>query len=189
MEEKNTRTISVLVDNAPGVLSRVTGLFSGRGFNIESLSVAPTQDPEVSRITLLTSGSPAIVEQIIKQLRKLINVIKVVDLTETKFVQREMALIRVRAEAASRAEILRIVDIFRCQVVDVSPRSYTIESIGDQDKIEALLDLLTHFGIEEIVRTGKIAIARPETKITKKRTASRRPDRRPRPAFGILLKR
>ena len=157
---KNTRTISVLVDNEPGVLSRVTGLFSGRVFNIESLSVAPTTDATVSRITLLTSGSPAIVEQIIKQLRKLINVIKVSDLTDTKFVQREMALIKVRADAASRAEILRIVDIFRCKVVDVAHHNYTIEVTGAEGKIEALLDLLSNFGLEEIVRTGKVAIAR-----------------------------
>ncbi|MBU2549249.1 MAG: acetolactate synthase small subunit [Proteobacteria bacterium] len=157
---ENRRTISVLVDNEPGVLVRVTGLFSGRGFNIESLSVAETMDPGVSRITLVTSGSPAIVEQIVKQLRKLINVIKVVDLTETEFVEREMALIRVRAEAGSRAEILRIADIFRGKVVDVSPRYYTIEVTGQEAKIEAILDLLHHLGIEEIVRTGKIAIAR-----------------------------
>jgi len=160
MENSNKRTISVLVDNEPGVLSRVTGLFSGRGFNIESLSVAETLDPTVSRITLLTSGSPAIVEQIIKQLRKLINVIKVVDLTETNFITREMALIKVRAETASRAEILRIVDIFRCKVVDVSPRHYTLEVTGNGGKLVAILELLANFGIEEIVRTGKIAIAR-----------------------------
>jgi len=156
----NKRTISVLVDNEPGVLSRVAGLFSGRGFNIESLCVAETLDPGVSRITLVTSGSPAIVEQIIKQLRKLINVIKVVDLTETEFVEREMALIKVRAETNSRAEVLRIVDIFRCKVVDVSPKFYTLEVTGSAGKIEALLALLSHLGIEEIVRTGKIAIIR-----------------------------
>ena len=160
MKMENRRTISVLVDNEPGVLSRVAGLFSGRGFNIESLSVAETLDPDVSRIILVTSGSPAITEQIIKQLRKLINVIKVVDLTETEFVEREMALIRVRAEANSRAEVLRIVDIFRCKVVDVSARFYTLEVTGQEAKIKAIVDLLAHLGIEEIVRTGKIAIAR-----------------------------
>lgn len=161
MENKeNKRTISVLVDNEPGVLSRVTGLFSGRGFNIESLSVAETLDPAVSRITLVTSGSPAIIEQVIKQLRKLINIIKVVDLTETRFVEREMALIKVKAEPGSRAEILRIVDIFRCKVVDVSPHHYTLEATGSEDKIKAILDLLSHLGLEEIVRTGRIAIAR-----------------------------
>jgi acetolactate synthase-1/3 small subunit len=160
MQEINRRTISVLVDNEPGVLSRVTGLFSGRGFNIESLSVAETLDPGVSRITLQTSGSPEIIEQIIKQLRKLVNTIKVIDLTETRFVGREMVLIRVRADASSRAEILRIVDIFRAKIVDVSPNYYTMEVTGNEEKIAAIIELLDNFGIEEIVRTGKIAIAR-----------------------------
>lgn len=154
------RTISVLVDNEPGVLSRVTALFSGRGFNIASLSVGETLDPTISRITLVTSGSPPIIEQIIKQLRKLINVIKVIDLTETEFVEREMLLIKVKAETASRAEILRIVDIFRCKVVDASPRFYTIEVTGAESKIDALLDLLSPLGIDEVVRTGKIALSR-----------------------------
>jgi acetolactate synthase-1/3 small subunit len=158
--QEDRRTISVMVDNEPGVLSRVAGLISGRGFNIDSLSVAETLDPEVSLITLVTTGSPAIIEQIIKQLRKLINVIKVVDLTETDFVERELALIKVRAEAKSRAEVLRIVDIFRCKVVDVSQRHYTIEVTGSEGKIKALLDLLGSFGIEEIVCTGRIAMAR-----------------------------
>jgi acetolactate synthase-1/3 small subunit len=149
-----------MVDNEPGVLSRVTALFSGRGFNIESLSVGETLDPTISRITLVTSGSPPIIEQIIKQLRKLINVIKVIDLTETEFVEREMLLIKVKAEAASRAEILRIVDIFRCKVVDASPHFYTIEVTGAEGKIEAVLDILSPLGVEEVVRTGKIALAR-----------------------------
>jgi acetolactate synthase-1/3 small subunit len=154
------RTISVLVDNEPGVLSRVTGLFSGRGFNIENLSVGETLDPSISRITLVTSGSPAIIEQIIKQLRKLVNVIKVVDLTHTEFVEREMLLVKVKAEAGARAEVLRIADIFRCKVVDVSPRSFSIEVTGAEGKIKAVLDLLGPIGIEVIVRTGKGAMAR-----------------------------
>ena len=149
-----------MVDNEPGVLARVAGLISGRGFNIDSLSVAETLDPEVSLITLVTSGSDLIVEQIIKQLRKLINVIKVVDLTETDFVERELILIKVRAEERSRAEVLRIVDIFRCKVVDVSPRHYTLEVTGTEGKIKAILELMSNFGIEEIVSTGRIAIAR-----------------------------
>ena len=127
-------TISLLVDNEPGVLSRVSGLFSGRGFNIESLCVAETLDPAVSRITLVTRGDDAIAEQIKKQLNKLINVIKVHDLTGTEYVEREMALIKVQAKADYRAEILRIVDIFRCKVVDVSPDHYTIEGTGTEDK-------------------------------------------------------
>jgi acetolactate synthase-1/3 small subunit len=153
-------TLGVLVENQPGVLSRVAGLFSGRGFNIESLTVAETIDPEISRITLVTSGNEQIMEQIIKQLRKLVNVIKVIDFREVEFVDREMALIKVKAEAATRAEALRIVDIFRGKVVDVSPTSYTIEVTGDGKKIEAITELLQHLGIIEIVRTGKAAIAR-----------------------------
>jgi acetolactate synthase-1/3 small subunit len=153
-------TLGVLVENQPGVLSRVAGLFSGRGFNIESLTVAETIDPEISRITLVTSGNEQIMEQIIKQLRKLVNVIKVIDFREVEFVDREMALIKVKAEAATRAEALRIVDIFRGKVVDVSPTSYTIEVTGDEKKIEAITELLQHLGIIEIVRTGKAAIAR-----------------------------
>lgn len=153
-------TLGVLVENQPGVLSRVAGLFSGRGFNIESLTVAETLNPEISRITLVTSGNEQIMEQIIKQLRKLVNVIKVIDFREVEFVDREMALIKVKAETATRAEALRIVDIFRGKVVDVSPTSYTIEVTGDEKKIEAITELLQHLGIIEIVRTGKAAIAR-----------------------------
>jgi acetolactate synthase-1/3 small subunit len=164
-------TLSVLVDNEPGVLSRVTGLFSGRGFNIESLCVAETMDPQVSRITLVTRGNEQIVEQITKQLNKLINIIKVIDFTGTEFVEREMALIKVRAEASTRAEILRTVDIFRCKVVDVSPLDYTIEVTGNPGKIEALLTLLSHLGIKEIARTGAIALGRSKKEGHLKREA------------------
>ncbi len=153
-------TLGVLVENQPGVLSRVSGLFSGRAFNIESLTVAETLDPEISRITLVTTGDEMIMEQIVKQLNKLVSVIKVIDFREVKFVDREMALIKVKAETTTRAEVLRIVDIFRGKVVDVSPQFYTIEVTGDQGKIEAILDLLSHLGIVEVVRTGKVAIAR-----------------------------
>ena len=152
--------ISVLVDNEPGVLSRISGLFSGRGFNIESLNVAETLDPSVSRMTLVTRGNDQIVEQIIKQLNKLVNVIKVLDLTGSDYVEREMALIKVTAEATSRAEVLRIVDIFRGKVVDVSQKSFTLEITGDEKKIQAVIDLLAPIGITEIVRTGKVAIPR-----------------------------
>jgi len=152
--------ISVLVDNEPGVLSRISGLFSGRGFNIESLNVAETLDPSISRMTLFTSGNEQIIEQIIKQLNKLVNVIKVFDLTGSDFVEREMAMIRVNAESSSRAEVLRILEIFRGRVVDVSPKSYTLEITGDEKKIQAVIELLAPFGIIEIVRTGKVAIAR-----------------------------
>ena len=153
-------TISLLVDNEPGVLARVAGLFSGRGFNIESLCVAETLDPAISRITLVTRGDDAIAEQIKKQLNKLINVIKVHDLTGTEYVEREMALIKVNAKTDYRAEILRIVDIFRCKVVDVSSVHYTIEVTGTADKLSAILGLLRPMGINEIARTGAIALPR-----------------------------
>ena len=153
-------TLSVLLQNKPGALSRVTGLFSGRGFNIESLCVAETTDPLISRITLVTTGEPPIIEQIEKQLNKLINVIKVHDLTGKEFVQREMALIKVVAKAEYRAEILRIVDIFRCRVVDVSLDHYTIEVTADEGKMKAILSLLTPIGIKEIAKTGIIALIR-----------------------------
>ena len=153
-------TMSLLVDNEPGVLARVSGLFSGRGFNIESLCVAETLDPSISRITLVTRGDDAVAEQITKQLNKLINVIKVTDLTATECVEREMALIKVSAKADLRAEILRIVDIFRCKVVDVSPAHYTIEVTGTAEKLAAILSLLKPMGIKEIARTGAIALPR-----------------------------
>lgn len=153
-------TISVLVTNEFGVLSRISGLFSGRGFNIESLSVAETLDPKVSRMTVVTSGDDKVLEQITKQLNKLINVIKVYDFTGEEHIERELALVKVNITADSRAEILSIVDIFRAKVVDVSPRTYTVEITGDEEKIGALTELLRPFGIKEIVRTGRIAMAR-----------------------------
>ena len=153
-------TISVLLQNKPGVLSRVTGLFSGRGFNIESLSVAETLDAGVSCLTLVTRGPDQIIEQITKQLHKLIDIIKVVDISESEYVEREMALIRVKAESHTRAEVLRIIDIFRGKVVDVSPKSYAVEITGPQSKIKAVIDILKPIGIQEIVRTGTIAMAR-----------------------------
>ncbi|MEN8256500.1 MAG: acetolactate synthase small subunit [Thermodesulfobacteriota bacterium] len=158
-------TISVLLQNRPGVLSRVTGLFSGRGFNIESLSVAETIETGVSCLTLVTSGDDAIIEQITKQLHKLIDIIKVTDISETEYVEREMALIRVKAEATTRAEVLRITDIFRARVVDVSPKSYAIEVTGTRGKIKAVTELLKPIGIQEIVRTGTIAMTRASKKI------------------------
>jgi acetolactate synthase I/III small subunit len=153
-------TISVLVKNEFGVLSRVSGLFSARGFNIESLTVAETLDPQFSRMTILTEGNDQIIEQILKQLRKLIDVIKVSDLTGKDFVERELALIKVRAEETTRAEVLRIVDIFRSKVVDVTPKTYTIEVTGAEDKILAMIDLLRPMGIREIARTGRVAVPR-----------------------------
>jgi acetolactate synthase-1/3 small subunit len=150
----------MLVDNEPGVLSRVAGLFSGRGFNIDSLCVSETTDPLVSRITLVAVGDMSILEQIKKQLNKLVNVIKVMDFTETDFVQRETALVKVRAKPENRAEILRMADIFRSTVVDVGTEYYTLEVTGDDGKISAFLKLLKPMGIKEIARTGPVALAR-----------------------------
>jgi len=153
-------TLSVLVEDEPGVLSRVAGLFSGRGFNIISLNVAPTLEKNTSLMTIVTEGDEQIIEQIIKQLRKLITVIKVVDMNTVKTVEREMILIKVNAQNSSRAEILRIVDIFRCKVVDVSPSEITIEATGNSEKLTALINLLQKFGIKEIARTGIVAMKR-----------------------------
>jgi acetolactate synthase-1/3 small subunit len=152
--------LSVTVENEPGVLSRVAGLFSGRGFNIETLNVAPTLEDGVSRMTITTRGDEQIIEQIVKQLRKLVTTIKVVDLTEMKSVEREMCLLKVNAEGERRAEILRIVDIFRCKVVDVSTEELTLEVTGDAGKINALISLLNRFGVKEIARTGPLALKR-----------------------------
>jgi acetolactate synthase-1/3 small subunit len=160
MNNSKRHIVTILVDNEPGVLSRISGLFSGRGFNIESLCVAPTMDAAVSRITVTTKANPPLIEQIEKQLNKLVNIIKVRDLTIEQAVKREMALIRVKAAAQTRAEVLRIVDIFRCKVVDVGAEQYTIEVTGDQGKIEALLRLLKPIGIKEIARTGTVALYR-----------------------------
>ena len=153
-------TISVLVENKFGVLARVASMFSAKGYNIDSLSVGETVDPEVSRMTIVVTGDDMILEQIVKQLRRLIDVIKVIDLTQGTFIDRELVLIKVNADPSTRSDILTIVDIFRGNIVDVSPKSYTIEVTGDRDKIDALLSLLTPFGIREIARTGKVAMAR-----------------------------
>lgn len=152
--------LSVLVDNEPGVLSRVAGLFSGRGFNIESLNVAPTLEQGVSHMTITTSGDALIIEQIIKQLRKLVTVIKVVDFEAMAFVDREMMLIKVQASDSQRGEVLRVADIFRCKVVDVSTNDLTLEATGNHEKISAIISLLNRFGIKEIVRTGTVAMRR-----------------------------
>ncbi len=153
-------TISVLVENEFGVLARVSGLFSGRGFNIESLSVAPTLDPSISRMTIVTSGDDRILEQINKQLNKLIDTIKVIDFTSEEHVERELCMVKVTAEDDTRAEILRIADIFRGKIVDVTPRSYTVEVTGAPEKINAIIELLRPMGIKELVRSGPVALGR-----------------------------
>lgn len=155
-------TISVLVENKFGVLARVASLFSAKGYNIESLSVGETNDPEVSRMTIVVSGEDAVIEQIIKQLRRLIDIIKVSDLSERSFIDRELVLVKVRAEQDTRAEIINIADIFRGKVVDVAPKSMTVEVTGDREKIDALLGLLSPYGVKEMARTGKVAMARGE---------------------------
>jgi acetolactate synthase-1/3 small subunit len=154
-------TLSVLVENRPGVLSRVTGLFSRRGFNIESLAVGPCEEPGMSRITIVVIGDDAKVEQVMKQLHKLIDVIKVSDLTENERVERELALIKVSAEpGSSRAEVMQIAQIFRAQIIDVGSKTVILQVIGDTDKIDALEKLLRQFGVKELVRTGRIGILR-----------------------------
>ncbi len=153
-------TISVLVENKFGVLARISSLFSGRGYNIESLSVGETIDPKTSIMTIVTTGDDRIIEQITKQLNKLIDVIKVTDLTEVDHVEREMVLIKVAPKQDDKAEVLRLTEIFRGRVVDSSPKTYTVEITGDESKINAFVELMRPFGIKEFVRTGKIAIAR-----------------------------
>ena len=152
--------LSVLVEDEPGVLSRVAGLFSGRGFNIESLNVAPTLENGISHMTITTSGDAKIIEQIIKQLHKLVTIIKVLDVSERNSVKREMMLIKVQAEGENRGEILRTVEIFRCRVMDVGHTEMTIEATGNQEKLEAIINLFQRFGIKEIARTGTVAMRR-----------------------------
>ena len=154
------RVLSVLVENEPGVLSRVAGLFSGRGFNIESLNVAPTLEEGVSHMTITTRGDEQIIEQIVKQLRKLVTVIKVVDFEGMSAVEREMMMIKVHAEESKRGEVLRIADIFRCKVVDVSLADLTLEATGDYRKLRAIIQLLQKFGIKEMARTGTLSVRR-----------------------------
>ena len=174
--EPRKHTVSVLVENRFGVLSRVAGLFSARGYNIESLSVGETLDPAVSRMTLVVRGDEFVIEQVMKQLHKLIDVIKVSDLTDDHHVERELVLVRVNAEPQHRAEILRTADIFRAKVIDVTAVSFILEATGDEMKIEALIELLRPMGIQEIVRTGKVAITRgPKGKVARKVEAPKRP--------------
>jgi acetolactate synthase-1/3 small subunit len=154
--------ISILMENEAGALSRVAGLFSARGYNIESLTVAPTEDPTLSRMTLVTRGSDEIIEQITKQLNKLVDVVKLMDLSEGPHLEREMMLIKVNATGESREEVKRLVDIFRGHIIDVTEISYTIELTGDGDKLDAFIQSLGKTGIIEVVRSGPSGIARGE---------------------------
>ena len=153
-------TISVLVENKFGVLTRIAGLFSGRGYNIDTLNVAPTQDPATSRMTIVTRGDDATVDQIVKQLNKLVDIIEVHDFREGEYVDRELVLVRVGVDSASRSEIMQMADIFRAKIVDVQPKSLTIEITGDESKVEKFVELMKTFGITDLTRTGKIALPR-----------------------------
>lgn len=153
-------TISVLVENKFGVLARIAGLFSGRGYNIDSLSVAETIDPTVSRMTIVAHGDDRVIEQITKQLNKLVDVIKVQEYAEGDSLERELVLVKVHTGAQTRSEVMQIVSIFRGKIVDVGHEFVTVELTGTEDKVEAMLGLLKPFGIREVVRTGTIAIAR-----------------------------
>jgi acetolactate synthase-1/3 small subunit len=153
-------TISVLVENKFGVLARIAGMFSGRGFNIDSLNVAPTHDPEISRITVVVHGDDTVLDQITKQLRKLVNVIEVSDFKKGQAVDRELAIVKISADSNTRAEIIQICDIFRSKIINVANDSVIIELTGDRGKLEAFLELIRPFGILELARTGKLAMRR-----------------------------
>ncbi len=159
-------TLSVLVENKPGVLARIAGLFSRRGFNIDSLAVGPTEHPEVSRMTIVVNVEELPLEQVTKQLNKLIEVIKIVELEPTVSVQRELLLVKVGADLQSRSHVLETVQLFRAKVVDVSPDAVTIEATGNSDKLEALLHVLEPFGIRELVQSGMVAMGRGPRSIT-----------------------
>ena len=161
-----THTLSVLVENVPGVLARVAGLFSRRSFNIESLAVGPTENPEVSRMTIVVAVEELPLEQVTKQLNKLVNVIKIVELEPAVAVQRELLLVKVRADATVRSQVLETVQLFRAKVVDVSPEALTIEATGTADKLEALLRMLEPYGVREMVQSGMVAIGRGPRSIT-----------------------
>ena len=154
------RIISILMENEPGALSRVVGLFSQRGYNIETLTVAPTEDDTLSRLTMTTTGDDKKIEQITKHLNKLIEVVKLVDLTEGNHIERELMLVKVKALGAARDEVKRTVDIFRAQIVDVTPSLYTVQITGDASKLDAFLQAMSPVGILEVARTGVSGIAR-----------------------------
>jgi len=153
-------TISVLVENKFGVLTRVAGLFSGRGYNIDTLNVGPTQDPNTSRMTIVTRGDDATLEQIVKQLNKLVDILQVMDFRDGEYVDRELILVKVGVDSKTRAEVMQITDIFRAKIVDVQPKSLTIEITGNESKVEKFIDLMKTFGVLDLTRTGKVALPR-----------------------------
>ena len=153
-------TISVLVENKFGVLARVAGMFSGRGYNIDSLNVAPTHETEVSRMTLVTRGDDATLEQVVKQLNKLVNVLEVTDFRDYEYVDRELVLVKVKVDGKSRSEVMQITDIFRAKIVDVQPKNMTIEVTGNENKVTKFIELMENFGVLDLTRTGKVALPR-----------------------------
>jgi acetolactate synthase I/III small subunit len=163
-------TLSVLVENKPGVLARVASLFSRRGFNIDSLAVGPTEHPEVSRMTIVVNVEELPLEQVTKQLNKLVNVIKIVELDPEQSVQRELLLVKVKADLSTRSHVLETVNLFRAKVVDVAPDAVTIEATGTADKLDALIRVLEPFGIKELVQSGMVAVGRGSRSITDRNT-------------------
>ncbi|MFJ5233521.1 acetolactate synthase small subunit [Kitasatospora sp. NPDC088391] len=159
-------TLSVLVENKPGVLARIASLFSRRGFNIDSLAVGPTEHPDISRMTIVVNVEELPLEQVTKQLNKLVNVIKIVELEQSQAVQRELVLVKVRADAETRSQVTEIVQLFRAKTVDVSPDAVTIEATGSSDKLEAMLRMLEPYGVKELVQSGLVAIGRGARSIT-----------------------
>jgi acetolactate synthase-1/3 small subunit len=153
-------TISVLMENTFGVLTRVAGMFSGRGYNIDSLNVAPTHDPEVSRMTIVARGDDATVEQIVRQLNKLVNVLEVTNFRDYEYIDRELVLVKVKVDGKRRSEVMQITDIFRTKIVDVQPKSMTIEVTGNETKVTKFIELMENFGVLELTRTGKVALSR-----------------------------
>jgi len=166
MTTMSKHTLSVLVENKPGVLARIAALFSRRGFNIDSLAVGPTEHPDISRMTIVVNVEDLPLEQVTKQLNKLINVIKIVELDQSAAIQRELVLVKVRADAETRSQIVEIVSLFRAKTVDVSPDAVTIEATGSSDKLEAMLRMLEPYGIKELVQSGLVAIGRGARSIT-----------------------
>ncbi|AEH11038.1 MULTISPECIES: acetolactate synthase small subunit [Protofrankia] len=162
----STHTLSVLVENKPGVLARVAGLFSRRGFNIESLAVGPTEHDDISRMTIVVSVDELPLEQVTKQLNKLVNVIKIVEMEPSAAVRRELILIKVRADLSVRSQVLETVQLFRAKVVDVAPEAVTVEATGTRDKLDALIRMLEPFGIRELVQSGMVALGRGPRSIT-----------------------
>lgn len=166
MTDMSKHTLSVLVENKPGVLARIASLFSRRGFNIDSLAVGPTEHPDISRMTIVVNVEDLPLEQVTKQLNKLVNVIKIVELDQAQAVQRELVLVKVRADAETRSQVVEIVQLFRAKTVDVSPDAVTIEATGSSDKLEAMLRMLEPYGIKELVQSGLVAIGRGARSIT-----------------------